>query len=55
MLRLDGPTIDPAMLGPLFVMAGAYLLFFLAVQIVRMKTELAAARMRALQIARSMG
>jgi heme exporter protein C len=53
-LRLDGPTIDPSMLGPLFVMAGAYLLFFLALQIVRMKAELAEARIRALQIARSM-
>ncbi len=53
-LRLDGPTIDPAMLGPLFAMAGAYLLFFLTLQIVRMKTELAAARIRALQISRAM-
>ena len=42
------------MLGPLFTMAGAYLLFFLALQIVRMKTELAAARVRALQISRAM-
>ncbi len=53
-LRLDGPTIDPAMLGPLFAMAGAYLVLFLALQIVRMKTELASARIRALQISRAM-
>ena len=53
-LRLEGPTIDPAMLVPLFVMAGAYLTLFLALQIVRMKSELAAARIRALQISRAM-
>jgi heme exporter protein C len=53
-LRLEGPTIDPAMLAPLFVMAGAYLTLFLALQIVRMKTELASARIRALQISRAM-
>jgi len=53
-LRLEGPTIDPAMLAPLFIMAGAYLTLFLALQIVRMKTELAAARIRALQISRAM-
>ena len=53
-LRLEGPTIDPAMLVPLFVMAGAYLTLFLALQIVRMKTELASARIRALQISRAM-
>jgi heme exporter protein C len=53
-LRLEGPTIDPAMLAPLFVMAGAYLTLYLALQIVRMKTELAQARIRALQISRAM-
>ena len=53
-LRLAGPTIDPAMLAPLFMMAGAYLTLFLALQIVRMKSELAAARIRALQISRAM-
>jgi heme exporter protein C len=53
-LRLEGPTIDPAMLSPLFVMAGAYLTLFLVLQIVRMKTELASARIRALQISRAM-
>ena len=53
-LRLAGPTIDPAMLAPLFMMAGAYLALFLALQIVRMKTELASARIRALQISRAM-
>jgi heme exporter protein C len=53
-LRLEGPTIDPAMLSPLLIMAGAYLTLFLALQIVRMKTELASARIRALQISRAM-
>ncbi|MEX1109433.1 MAG: heme ABC transporter permease [Dongiaceae bacterium] len=52
--RMDGPTIDAAMLGPLFVMAAAYLLFFLTMLLVRMKAELLAARLRALQINRAM-
>jgi heme exporter protein C len=51
--RMSGPTIDPAMLGPLFTMAAAFLIFFMALLIVRMKAELAAARIRALQIARA--
>ncbi|MEX0810391.1 MAG: heme ABC transporter permease [Dongiaceae bacterium] len=51
--RMDGPTIDAAMLGPLFVMAVAYLLFFLTMLLMRMKAELLAARLRALQINRA--
>ncbi|MEX2201461.1 MAG: heme ABC transporter permease [Dongiaceae bacterium] len=52
--RMDGPTIDPAMLGPLFAMAAAYLLFFVTLLLVRMKAELLAARLRARQIDRAM-
>ncbi|MDZ4738049.1 MAG: heme ABC transporter permease CcmC, partial [Rhodospirillaceae bacterium] len=52
--RMDGPTIDAAMLGPLFVMALAYLLFFVTMLLLRMKSELLGARLRALQINRAM-
>ena len=52
--RMDGPTIDAAMLGPLFAMAAAYLLFFLTLLLVRMKAALLAARLRARQIDRAM-
>lgn len=41
LLRLGGPTIDSAMLTPLFLMMGAYTLFFLTVLIWRMRAELA--------------
>jgi heme exporter protein C len=52
--RMDGPTVDPAMLAPLFVMAAAYLFFFVTILLVRMKAELVAARLRAMQISRAM-
>jgi heme exporter protein C len=50
--RVDGPTIDPAMLWPLLIMAAAFKLFFVAVLIVRMQAALLQARLRVLQIAR---
>lgn len=40
--RMDGPTIDPSMLWPLFVMAAGFQLFFFAVLLMRMRAELAA-------------
>ncbi len=38
--RADGPTIDPAMLGPLFTMAGAYAALFAALLLVGMRTAI---------------
>ncbi len=38
--RADGPTIDPAMLGPLFTMAGAYASLFAALLLVGMRTAI---------------
>jgi heme exporter protein C len=39
-LRLGGPSVDPAMLKPLFIMAGAYLFLFLTLAFLRIETEI---------------
>jgi heme exporter protein C len=49
--RLDGPTIDASMLWPLLVMALAYTLFFVTLLLLRMRTALIAAKIRALRLA----
>jgi heme exporter protein C len=52
-LTMDGPKLDPSMLRPLLLMAGAYLCFFVAVLMLRMRAEIAARRVRALRLARA--
>ena len=47
--RIDGPTIPPAMLWPLGVMALGYTLLFAAVLLVRIETEVLARRLRGLR------
>ena len=49
-LRTGGPTIDKSMLVPLMVMAFGYLLLFVTLLLVRMRTALNARRARALQL-----
>jgi heme exporter protein C len=49
-LRAGGPTIDKSMLMPLIVMAFGYLLLFLTLLLVRMRTALNERRARALQL-----
>jgi heme exporter protein C len=49
-LRLGAPTIDPSMLTPLFLMAGAFLGYFLCLLILRTRAELAARRVRTLRL-----
>jgi heme exporter protein C len=49
-LRASGPSIDAAMLWPLFVMMGAFKAYFLAVLLVRMQSEIVAARIRAFRV-----
>ena len=39
-LRSGGPAVDPSMLKPLFIMAGAYLFLFLTLAFVRIETEI---------------
>jgi heme exporter protein C len=45
--RLARPAIDPAILTPLLVMAAAYLAYFVTLLLVRVRAELAAAKLRA--------
>ena len=51
-LRLDGPTIHSSMLWPLLVTALGFKLYFVSLVLLRMKSELIAARLRALDLAR---
>ncbi|MCW5731116.1 MAG: heme ABC transporter permease [Alphaproteobacteria bacterium] len=50
---LQGPKIDPSMLKPLMLMAGAYLAFFVTVLIYRLKAEILARRASVLRRARA--
>jgi heme exporter protein C len=49
--RMGGPTIDPSMLRPLLVMGLAYLLLFISLQLVALRGEIAARKIRQLRIA----
>jgi heme exporter protein C len=50
-LRMDGPSIDPRMLWPLLIMAVAYLLLFLGLVLVAIRSEIAQRKIRQLQLA----
>jgi heme exporter protein C len=50
-MRLGGPTIDPSMLWPLFTMLAGFNLAFVALLLIRMRTALIAAKIRALRLA----
>ena len=52
-LRLGGPTIDPAMLRPLLVMAGAFGLAGIALHVSGMRTEILRRRVRRLTLLRA--
>jgi len=54
-LRMDGPTIDPGMLTPLFVMAAAYFSLFGVLMILRIRGLLAERRLRQLRLAQPAG
>ena len=45
-IRLDGPTIAAEMLTPLFLMMGAFTTFYLTLLALRLRSEIAAARLR---------
>jgi heme exporter protein C len=47
-LRADGPTIHPDMLWPLLAMAVGFQLYYVSLLLVRIKSELIEARLRAL-------
>jgi heme exporter protein C len=48
--RLDGPTIDPSILIPLFVMAAAFTLLFATLLIAAMRNEILRRRVRTLRL-----
>ena len=48
--RMGGPTIDTSMLVPLFVMAIAFMLYFAALLMLRMRTAIVASRVRAARL-----
>lgn len=50
--RLGGPTIDPAMLWPLLVMALGFTCYFVTVLLLRVRGEIAARKLRVLRIGR---
>jgi heme exporter protein C len=54
-LRLEGPAIDPSMLWPLLLMAAGFTLFFVTVLILRVRGEIAAAKVRNLQLSLAQG
>ncbi len=54
-VRMEGPAIHPSMLWPLLLMAVAFTLFYVVVGIVRLRSEIAAARIRNLQLGMTHG
>ncbi len=50
LLRAEGPAIDPSMLWPLLLMGFGFTAFYLAVVLVRMRSALVAARIKALTL-----
>ncbi len=49
-MRMDGPTIHPDMLWPLLLMALGFKLYYVTLLLIRMRSELIAARIRNLQM-----
>ncbi len=49
--KITGPSIDPSMLAPLLLMAVGFTLYFAALVMVRMRSEILAARIRAVRLA----
>ncbi len=50
-IRMDGPTIESSLLWPLAIMALGFKLYFVSLLLIRMRSELIAARLRALDMA----
>lgn len=49
-VRMDGPAVDPAMLWPLLTMGLAFKAFYVTVVLLRIKAEIADAKIRALRM-----
>ena len=52
-VKLDGPSIHLSMLAPLLIMVAGFTTFYVAVLIMRMRTEIVTAKLRGLQMART--
>jgi heme exporter protein C len=50
-MRTGGPSIDPAILTPLLVMGGGFLVLFLALHLKAMRNEILRRRVKSLQMA----
>ena len=50
-IRMDGPTIESSLLWPLAIMGVGFKLYFVSLLLIRMRSELIAARLRALDMA----
>ncbi|CAO3399199.1 heme ABC transporter permease [Azospirillum palustre] len=54
-VRMGGPSIDPSMLTPLLVMAGAFTAYFLSVVLLRVRTEIARRKIQTLRLSVASG
>jgi len=54
-MRMGGPAIDPSMLWPLLLMAIGFTFFFVTVLILRVRSEIAATKIRNLQLSLARG
>lgn len=54
-IRMDGPTIDGTMLWPLLLLALAFQTYFIAIVILRIRTELAERKIQTLRLAQASG
>jgi len=52
-IRMDGPTIASEMLTPLFLMLGAFTCFYLMLLVIRLRSEIAASKLRIAMMAGS--
>lgn len=54
-VKMSGPAIDPAMLVPLFLMALAFKAYYITVALLRMRGEIAEAKVRAISMSQIHG
>jgi len=54
-VRLDGPTIHPTILTPLLVMAVAFVLLFVVLQLAAMRNEILRRRVRSMRLIQAQG
>ena len=50
-LKFERPSMDPSMIAPLLIMVVGFIAFYLVVLIIRLRSEIAARRIRNLRLA----